>query len=147
MIYDKLKNIGKYKFLNSLQEFDFKNYQKGKFDIDGDVFFGIGLEYDTKNEDECLWEAHQKYLDIHVIIEGQEIVNISDISNMDVSQKYNSEGDYSLFTGKKEQTIVLKERDFLILYPNEVHQTAVKLKNKTAVKKIVFKIKLTNYGV
>ncbi len=64
MIYDKFKNISRYGILKQIDEFNLKDYQKGKFDIKDETFFGIGLEYNTKSDSECLWEAHQKYLDI-----------------------------------------------------------------------------------
>ena len=142
MIYDKIENIGRYAFLESIKNFDLKNYQEGKFDINGDVFFGIGLAYNTKSESECLWEAHQKYLDIHILLEGEELINITETSSMKKTMEYDSENDYQLFKGEKQQTIHLKKGDFLVLYPNECHQTAVQTKQVSAIKKIVFKIKL-----
>jgi len=142
MIYDKIENIERYTLLEGIKNFDIKNYQKGKFDIDGDVFFGIGLEYDTKNETECLWEAHRKYLDIHLILEGEEIINISETSTMKQTMEFDYENDYQLFEGKKQQSVRLRKGEFLALYPDECHQTAVKIEGVSSVKKIVFKIKL-----
>lgn len=142
MIYDKLNNIERYNVLKQIAKFDFSKYQKGKFEINGKDFFGIGLEYNTKNESECLWEAHKRYLDIHVLLEGEEIIHVTDIKNMTVSKEHDNEQDYALFTGTKEQAFELKKGDFLVLYPNEVHKTAVKLNNESTIKKIVFKIQL-----
>lgn len=142
MIYDKIENIGRYDLLNQVKEFDFSNYEKGKFGISGDEFFGIGLEYDTRNEADCLWEAHRSYLDVHCILEGEELVNITDIANTTVTKEYDAAGDYGLFNGTKEHTIHLKKGMFLVLYPNEVHQTAVVAESVSSVKKIVFKIKV-----
>ncbi len=142
MIYDKIENIERYDLLSQIKDFDVKNYQKGKFNISGDTFFGIGLEYNTKNETECLWEAHKKYLDIHLILEGEEIINISETSTMKPTMDFDLENDYCLFEGKKQQTICLQKGEFLALYPNECHQTAVKTEEVSSVKKIVFKIEL-----
>ena len=142
MIYDKFKNISRYGNLNQIAEFNLKNYQKGRFDINDETFFGIGLEYNTKNEIECLWEAHQKYLDIHVILEGEEVINISETSTMKQTMDFDNENDYQLFEGTKQHHICLRKGEFLALYPNECHQTAVKLEEASFVKKIVFKIKL-----
>lgn len=142
MIYDSLKNLSRYNLLDQISKFDLSNYTKGKIEIDNDRFFGIGLEYITKNGNECLWEAHQKYLDVHLIIEGEEKIHISDINNMSISQKYDESNDYSLFSGQKENEIILSKGYFLVLYPNEVHKTGIfSIENEQKqIKKIVFKI-------
>jgi biofilm protein TabA len=140
MIYDKIENIERYPFLNKIKDFDFKMAKDGKFEIDGDAFFGIGLKYDTKNEMDCLWESHKKYLDVHVILEGEEIVNISDSSQMNVTKEYDDTGDYMLHSGIKQQSIHLKKGSFLVLYPNEVHQTAIYVDKINSISKVVFKI-------
>lgn len=142
MIYDKIENIGRYDLLRLVAEFSLDNYQKGKFEISGKDFFGIGLEYETKDATECLWEAHRIYLDVHCVLEGEEFVQIADISNTTVTKEYDPEGDYALFDAKKEHTIHLKKGMFLALFPNEVHQTAVKVEQPVALRKIVFKIAL-----
>ncbi len=142
MIFDQTANLSRYPFLQQIAQFDFSNYQKGRFTISSDDFFGIGLEYDTREASECLWEAHRTYLDVHYILEGEEIINITDISAAVVTKEYDPEGDYGLFEGQKQQAVHLKPGMFLVLYPNEVHQTAIQVSDPIAVRKIVFKIKL-----
>lgn len=142
MILDKIENLQRYdqhlQFINeTLQS---KAYVKGKFDISEPLKFGIGIEYTTKESNDGLWEAHRKYLDIHVILEGVEVVEIADISNMTSTKDY--EDDYELFSGKKDYSVTLIPGDFLVLFPNEVHKTGVKVNDATAVKKIVFKLLL-----
>lgn len=142
MIYDTLNNLERYPFLTKIKKFDLNNASKGKFDIEGDDFFGIGLNYTTKPEIDCLWESHRKYLDIHILLEGEEIVNIVDIAQTALAKPYDEAGDYALHEGVKQQSIILKAGSFLALYPNEVHQTAVQIQQPCLVRKVVFKIKL-----
>lgn len=146
MILDKIENSSRYKLLEFLTEYKKKEmsftFQKGKFEIDKDTFFGIGLEYDTKSESDCLWEAHKKYLDIHVILEGEEKINISETETMKPTMDFDYENDYQLFEGSKQQTVTLKKGSFLALFPNECHQTAIQVNESVGVKKIVFKILL-----
>ncbi|MBC7915279.1 MAG: YhcH/YjgK/YiaL family protein [Pyrinomonadaceae bacterium] len=142
MIFDKLENLNRYNerlgFISTILEEN--KFIKGKFDIGDTTSFGIGLEYTTRVSDKCLWEAHRKYLDIHVILEGEELVEIGDISNMEPTKEY--EDDYQLFKGNKEHSLRLLPGKFLILFPNEVHKTGVKTKHCVGVKKIVFKLLL-----
>lgn len=142
MILDKIENLQRYdqrlQFIKEILQN--KRYVKGKFDISEPSKFGIGIEYTTKISEEGLWEAHRKYLDIHVILEGEELVEIADISNMTSTKDY--EDDYELFSGEKDFSVNVVPGDFLVLFPNEVHKTGVKITDATAVKKIVFKLLL-----
>lgn len=142
MILDKIGNLQRYEqrlqFITEILQN--KEYVKGKFEISEPLKFGIGIEYNTKESNEGIWEAHRKYLDIHVLLEGEEVVEIADISSMVSTKEY--EDDYELFSGKKEFSVTLIAGDFLVLFPNEVHKTGVIVNGSTAVKKIVFKLLL-----
>ncbi|HET8885521.1 MAG TPA: YhcH/YjgK/YiaL family protein [Salinimicrobium sp.] len=141
MIIDKVENLSSYGLKSDFIIRDLKNnnFQSGKFMV-ADSQFGIGLEYETQPEEKAVWEAHRKYLDVHVILSGEECVQIADISNMDETSDYSNENDYQIFTGKKEQEIHLKPGCFLILFPHEVHKTSIQVESSTSVRKKVFKI-------
>lgn len=149
MILDTLANISKYTINTKVTLVELQKYilsqkdnlfQKGRFEIKADEFFGIGLKYETQDEANCLWEAHRKYFDVHYILEGEEIINISNIGVMSQTMEYDSDNDYQLFEGEKQHSIKLKKGYVLILFPNECHQTAVEIKETATVKKIVFKL-------
>lgn len=140
MIFDKIENLVKYAFdLQFILEDLLKgNFESGRYNIEGDNKLGIDLAYKTIDGNKALWEAHRKYLDIHVIIEGEEIIQVADISTMVSSKAYKD--DYELFEGKPQHTIHLKKGDFLILFPNEVHKTGLKVGGPISVKKKVYKL-------
>lgn len=148
MILDKVENLHRYEILlkgygvlkEFLGNFDLENFQTGKFSIKENILWGIGLTYQTKNEDECVWEAHNKHIDVHYVLEGEETIYLSDRSFMNVLKPYDSENDYSLFEGEKSDIITLKEGMILFLFPNEVHKTGIKNTESKFVKKIVFKL-------
>lgn len=140
MIFDKLENIQKYKFdLQFVRDsLSTTPFSKGKLEIEGVSKFAIDLEYSTKEAIDAIWEAHRRYLDIHVILEGEELIHISDIKNMSASADY--QDDYQLFVGNTEQTIHLKQGYFLVLFQNEVHKTSVAVNGPSFVRKRVFKL-------
>ncbi|MFU1858156.1 YhcH/YjgK/YiaL family protein [Sphingobacterium sp. NGMCC 1.201703] len=141
MIFDKLDNIQRYgfDFQFILDDLNNNEFQKGRFEIEEDNKFGIGLSYSTVDENAGLWEAHRKYLDIHVILQGEEIIHLNDISEMESTQDY--EEDYELFKGKGKHSIHLKEGYFLLLFPNEVHKTSIQVGSSNEVKKKVYKLR------
>lgn len=140
MIFDKITNLDKYGLDCSfiLDDLSKKIFSSGKYLIDGDNKFGIDLIYSTKPESEGLWEAHRKYIDIHVVISGEEFVSICDIKQAKSTKDY--EEDYEIFDAIQEHKILLKEGSFLILFPNEVHKTGVIVNSETEVRKKVYKL-------
>lgn len=142
MIFDRIENINSYGIeLNFVTDFLKENtFISGRTDIEKSEKFCLGLEYKTKAADGGLWEAHRKYLDIHVVFSGEELVHIADISQSTSTKEY--EEDYELFNSAVEHVIHLKPGYFLILFPHEVHKTGVELKEQSDIKKFVFKKKL-----
>ena len=141
MIYDKIENLGKYFSISGLDEVLKGDFQKGRFDIE-EKSFGIGLEYETKSRENCLWEAHRKYVDIHLVLSGEEMIDITDIGKMNSSKEYDDKGDYELFTGDGDHLIKLTKGYFLALDPCDVHRTSIKIDNEVALTKYVLKYEI-----
>lgn len=142
MIFDRLENLNSYGFdlhfiVDDLQK---GRFEKGKYEISGKEQFGIDLIYSTQEQSKALWEAHRKYLDIHIVLEGEEFIHISDIKTMISSREY--EDDYELFEGYAQHSIYLKPGYFLVLFPYEVHRTCIKVNESVIVKKKVYKMAL-----
>jgi len=148
MIYDKIEYadiyLNKNEYINRaikfLQTEDLNALSAGRHEIDGDNVFALVLEYDTHPVLEGKWEAHRKYYDIQYIVEGTEQIAIAHIDRMQVVEPYNENGDYELFSGEVEALKTLKEKDFILLSPHEVHQPGIFLNDSIKkIKKIVVK--------
>lgn len=51
---------------------------------DDETFFYVLNEYETKDQADCFWEAHRKYLDFHYILDGSERIAFDHINNQTV---------------------------------------------------------------
>ena len=138
MIYDKIANIAKYR-LNSVVEtvvnsLKTENYEVGRYDFEEGVYMLI-QEYATQGVDVCKMEAHHRYIDIQVVIEGNETFGYA----YDGVEKapYNEEKDV-VFFDSKERYIDLESGEFLLLLPSDYHKP--KIGNGTNVKKAVIKV-------
>lgn len=149
MIYGNVKNKDEYIFLpqnlkkcfDYIQNNDLSNLQKGSYEIDGkDLFVNI-VEYETTTEDNRFWEAHKNYLDLHFIINGEEIINVNFINNME-QKPFVEQDDFLPLEGDKKTSVVLQKDDFLICYPNDAHMTAIQVEKPTNIKKAIFKVKI-----
>lgn len=149
MIFGNIQHLDEYPFLEKgikecfvyLNENDLMTYEKGSHKIDGDRLFVNIVEYTTTTAEERFWEAHKSYLDIHVMLRGEEQIDLNFISNMDIKE-YVAEDDFLPMNGKKNGSVILREGDFLICYPGDAHRTAVMVDEPSGLKKAIFKVRI-----
>ena len=145
MITDSLENIFQYReisesiknFLLSLDE----NSETGHYETDGKSYANIDV-YTTKPFDECRFEAHKKYIDIQMILRGNERLECTSIEGLEISQKYDKSRDVMFFADgpKPADSIQLEPRKFVLIYPHEAHKPQICIGSPREVKKVVVKI-------
>ena len=142
----RIKNIDKYcgipnevsKFLNSLDV----NCPARHYEINEKAYANIDI-YDTKPVENCRFEAHKKYIDIQMTLEGFEELDYISTENLIISEQYDEQRDVMFFQNpsKKSDVIQLSPFKFAMIYPHEAHRPQVMNSNKPEkVKKIVVKI-------
>ena len=152
MIIGMIKDAARYEVLSGriaealkwLQTVDTSVLQEGKNPIRGEDIFCSVHFYDTTGADTRPWEGHRKYIDIHFIIKGEEIIGISPIDAMQIKKDYDAQTDFIEFEGATQQQILLKEGMFLIAFPEDIHKTALQVVpgQACAVKKGIIKVLL-----
>lgn len=148
MIFDSLLNYNNYKQLGNVAKMlefcaktDFKNMDKGKYIVDGDNIFYMVQEYETKVGSKVS-ESHDKYIDIQVIVEGTEIIGVTQRALAGTPTEQNPDSDYCLY-GCDTQGLVLNAGDFAVFYPNDVHSPGNSASDvPTHVKKVVVKVRV-----
>lgn len=142
MIKDTLENIHRYSINEHFE--NFKTFLKNSTDKDFSTIKSplkaIPLEYKTGEFNLSKFENHQKFIDIHYIVEGEEQIGLNTLEDLEPNMDYDSESDYQLFDGKAKEIVVLQKGEFLLLFPGEVHVTAGRNHIDEDLKKIVFKV-------
>ncbi len=116
--------------------------ENGRYEIDGNRVYVNISEFTTVDQIETRgWEAHRKYLDIHMILRGSERIDLAWLKDMNLKE-YNEKADYYPMDGEKNATVVLKEGDFLVCYPEDAHRPCLAPGAPEFVKKATFKIKI-----
>lgn len=149
MIFGNIKVLKEYPFLEEQMKkcfsfaagHDLTSFEKGRYEIEGDNLFVNVTEYTTAQAEERFWEAHKKYIDLHLMLCGQEQIDVSFIQNMQVLE-YVDESDFLRLDGGKNCSVVLTPGDFLICYPGDGHRTAVAVEKPENIKKAIFKINI-----
>lgn len=149
MIYGNMRNLNEYPFLDSqvkecfdyAREHDLNTFEKGSHEIDGSRLFVNIVEYTTTTADNRFWEAHRDYLDIHVMLDGQEQIDVNFIENMK-QKEYVPADDFLPMDGEMNGYVVLENGDFLICYPHDAHRTAIQVNEPMKLKKAIFKVRI-----
>ena len=149
MIIGNIKDAKRYFGINKNFEkaFEFlKSLSKDAFaeSFEGEGFHG-GISVIERNMSEPVQEkrleAHKKYLDIHFVIDGAEMIGYADIDTVTPETEYSEEKDVWFLKGE-QQKFVLNEGDFCIVFPEDVHAPGTPVSKDGKLKKAVVKIKL-----
>jgi YhcH/YjgK/YiaL family protein len=148
LITGKLENVREQNILNdrilsklNVLNKDFTRDTAGRYEVD-DVSFYFLNEYETKEVQNCFWEAHRKYVDIHYILEGQEKIAVDHIERQQVKEDYDTEKDAIFFEGDVLSEITMKPGDVMICFPEDSHMTGIIAGEKQTVRKVVLKVEL-----
>ena len=123
------------------KEHDLASYEKGSHPIDGERLFVNVVEYETTQPENRFWEAHRNYLDVHLMLNGQEQLDLNFIENME-QKEYVEKDDFLPMDGEPNSHAVLRAGDFLICYPEDGHRTAVAVNESEKIKKAIFKVRI-----
>ena len=145
MIFDNLKHIHNYKGLGAVYEAlrfladtDFTHHELGKFPLDNGNYYMV-QKYDT--EPKTVSEVHEKYIDIQLILSGEEVIGVADIDCDKQLVDAHPEKDVWHYTCHTEP-LTLKPGSFMVLYPNDIHMPGATLGAPVACHKVVVKVKI-----
>ena len=149
MILDALKNKEQYLSLHPrfkmvfdyIDTHDLAAMECGRHDVDGDHIFVMVQELDLRSKEEARLELHRKYIDIQLLLRGDEEVFgwsekkdcLTPVADFDV------EKDIQLFTDVPQCFYTVREGQFSILFPEDGHAPML---GTGKVKKCIFKILL-----
>ena len=152
MITDKLNHAEIYYPLSAhlkigfewLKNTDLNSIKDGKYQIDGDNIYANVQTYTTKES--AKYEAHKNYIDIQYMIKGVENIGVASSEDCMTCIEYDEDKDLEFFdyNGDTEEMIILKEGDFAVFYPQDLHKPSLKHGNISSVKKVVVKVVCNN---
>lgn len=152
MIFDKIENMSMYystlpelkQVAEFLAQLDAANPPE-RVEIDGRNLYAMASEYETRLRDEGKYEGHRKYIDVQLLLAGQEQIDILAAKvGQKIDTEYNEDND-ALFVGRApaDAILTLTPGLFAVLYPEDLHQPCIAMNDTpSTVKKVVVKIKV-----
>ncbi|OAS17904.1 YhcH/YjgK/YiaL family protein [Paenibacillus oryzisoli] len=144
MIYDKITNLDRYAFANprlmeAVQDIQ-SNLREMTFATTS--FTKNQITFTTSPKEEKRFEAHKKYIDIHLVLEGREYVEVSNTDCLTNLTEYDSQSDihFGDVASEHKFTGYLENGYFLICFPEDTHLVGAHEHREVEVTKIVYKI-------
>lgn len=151
MVHDLWKNIQRYRALSPalavavswLDSFLQENPDPSpcaRQDVSPDFYYSI-QQYDTRPSQGGLLEAHNLYLDIHLLLSGTEEIYIAERSLLREAVCYDPSKDAAFYEGGWQSCSRLEPGSFLICFPHDAHLPGT-AQTAGPVKKLMAKVRL-----
>lgn len=144
MIYDRITNVGLYAFENPELAAAVRDIRSNLL---GDAAEAGGFKknritFTTVPLTEKRFEAHKKYIDIHIVLEGREYVEVSHIDCLSDRTEYKEESDiiFGDVASDRKFCGYLERGSFLVCFPEDTHLVGAHVNDEIEVTKLVYKI-------
>lgn len=125
--------------LKFLQESDLKTIALGRHDITDKTYANV-QEYNSKTENG--YEAHRLYIDIQIVISGEENIFVAPLDKaFGITKEYDVQSDCILFsTAADANAVPADPENWVVLFPNEAHKPGMAVAEPAPIRKVVVKI-------
>ena len=148
MIKDSISHIDHYTHLserlslalNYLRSVDSDTFKEETVEISGSQVYAMHQAYDTESEAGRLYENHNDHIDVQFVLDGTEIIRVTDVRDLAVTTEYNADSDATLYAYGDGTDVKLDSGDFVVLFPHDAHVPKLMSGSPAAVKKVVVKV-------
>lgn len=127
--------------INFLKNTDLTKTPLGRSHQDGERFYCQTLEYMTEPITDFQFEIHNKRLDLHYLVEGEERIDVSPDTNFVPVTEYNEDRDIQYVKEPHAfNKVILHKGDLVLIGMHEPHRTNGVVDKPVHVRKIVLKL-------
>ena len=147
MIFDSIENLDKYKGFHSgldkafdfMEKNDLASLEQGMHEIEGRDIFVISAMATGKAVEDGRLEAHEKYIDIQICLDGVDRIGWRPVSECkEIDSPYDSERDIMFFKERPDTLLNVRKGLFAVFFPEDAHAPEV---GEGTLHKIIFKVK------
>jgi YhcH/YjgK/YiaL family protein len=113
----------------------------GRTDIDGNDVFLTVSEAETRPPEQVRFEAHRRYVDIQLVVRGQESIGYAPVEKLTTVEPYDSAKDIEFFAVPQEPaSLALRAGEFVVFAPGDGHRPSLHLDGPHVSRKVVVKV-------
>ncbi len=148
MILDSVKGFERYTKMHArfekayefMRSSDFSKMEPGEYPIDGKDIYCKVWAGDAKGIEIPKLEVHDTYIDIHVLIEGEETIGHKDRSKCSAEEiVYNDADVIAFFDDAPDNFISMTPGNAVLFFPHDAHAPLI---GTGKIKKAVLKIRM-----
>lgn len=156
MIYDDIQQAGRYfpgcgawhTALEHLRTLSADSPDGETVLVDGRRLVAIVQTYDTRPAEACVVESHRRYIDLQVVLDGQERFDCFMPADLTIKTPYSAENDVVFYDPSAAPDppparVLLVPGRFAILFPTDAHRPGVMPAadvGPAVIRKVVYKI-------
>ena len=146
MIYDKLENLAQYTFSNQKLMSAINDITSGLIEEENrsDDFQKNKIKFTTTILTEKRYEAHKKFIDIHIVLKGKEYVEIANVQELTNATEYDEDNDifFGDVVSDNKFCGYLQKGYALICFPEDTHLVGAHIETEEIINKVVYKISI-----
>jgi YhcH/YjgK/YiaL family protein len=113
----------------------------GRTAIEGDDVYVLVSEAETCPAEQVRFEAHRRYIDIQLVVRGQEAIGTAPVAALVTSEPYDATKDIEFFEPPRESaTVALHAGEFAVFAPGDGHRPGLHLDGPHVRRKAVVKL-------
>ena len=113
----------------------------GRYELDGDRMYATIVQDKTRDPATAQFEAHRKYIDLHYLVRGREMIGSAPSASLREMKPYTPETEAALYERpQKYQRLILKPGEFAVFFPGQAHMPGCFTDKSEEIRKVVVKV-------
>jgi YhcH/YjgK/YiaL family protein len=113
----------------------------GRTDVLGDDIYVTVSEAETKPREQVKFEAHRRYIDIQLVVRGQEAMGVAPAAALTTVEPYDPARDIEFFAvPATSETVAVRAGEFVVFTPDTGHRPSLHLEGPHVSRKVVVKV-------
>ena len=148
MIIDSFLSLERYfsmhpkfeKVFQFLRQQDLDSLEEGRYEIEGNEVYATLTDKLGKKVEDAMLEVHDSYIDIQILLRGQETMGYLDRRFCkEILKPYDEVKDIAFYKEMPEVFFTLEPGNMVIFFPYDAHAPMI---GEEAIRKIVVKVKV-----
>ncbi len=112
-----------------------------RYAIVGERMYATVVEDQTIAIETAQFEEHRKYVDVHYLVRGREMIGSADPTKLKAKKPYSPEIEAALYERPtKYKRLMLRPGDFTVFFPGQAHMPGCFVDKSEQIRKVVVKI-------